>query len=123
MTDRTASEGPTDGTVTISQDDELRLNAGIYQSYFTAAEHVRLGTHPDLDLIFVQPIHTDTGNSINEIPANAYKIDDTSYTGEVSCRRFLQHHNYHHTSTTQYAAEWWPNPEILCVDLTDPVDN
>ncbi|AAG18672.1 hypothetical protein VNG_0032H [Halobacterium salinarum NRC-1] len=122
MVNQTATEEPTTGTVTISQDDELRVNADIYQSQFTATEYVRLGTHQDLDLIFVRPVDINAEDPLNEITEYAYKIDDTGYTGEVSCRRFLQQHNYHHTTTTQYTAEWWPNTDALCVDLTDPVE-
>lgn len=90
MVNQTATEEPTTGTVTISQDDELRVNADIYQSQFTATEYVRLGTHQDLDLIFVRPVDINAEDPLNEITEYAYKIDDTGYTGEVSCRRFLQ---------------------------------
>lgn len=70
----------------------------------------------------MRPVDINAEDPLNEITEYAYKIDDTGYTGEVSCRRFLQQHNYHHTTTTQYTAEWWPNTDALCVDLTDPVE-
>ncbi len=69
---------------------------------FSTVDYVRLGTHRDLDLIFVRPIDTPAENLSGEITDRAYKIDDTVYTGEVSCRRFLQQHKYHHTTTTRY---------------------
>jgi hypothetical protein len=122
MIEQSPSGAPTAETVTISQDDELRLNSGVYQPHFTTADYVRLGTHRDLDLIFVRPIDTPAENLSGEITDRAYKIDDTGYTGEVSCRRFLQQHKYHHTTTTRYVAEWWPDAAVLCVDLTDPVE-
>ncbi|AXG09685.1 hypothetical protein DU484_07310 [Haloplanus rubicundus] len=120
MTDQTAPNSSAGKTVTVSQDDELRLNAGVYQPHFTNTEYARLGTHPNLDLIFVRPVTVETGDPPKEVTEFAYKIDDTRYTGEITCRRFLQQHNYHHTTTTRYVAEWWPEPAVLCIDLTDP---
>jgi hypothetical protein len=120
MADHTTPDGSAGETVAISQDDELRLNADIYDPHFSNTEYVRLGTHPTVDLIFVRPVAVDTADPSEADIASAYKIDHTSYTGEVTCRRFLQHHNYHHTATTRYVAEWWPDQGVLCVDLTDP---
>lgn len=115
------TDASTQGTVTISQDDEIRLNNDVYRSYFVDCKHVRLGIHPDFDLIFIQPVVNNDDGSV-KVRDTAYKIDHTSYTGEVSCRTFLQRHNYHHTRTTQYIAEWWADHGMLCVDLTAPVD-
>ncbi len=117
-------QGPTaaspHATVTISQDDELRLNTDVYRPYFADYTYVSLGTHTELNLIFVRPV-TDTNHTTEEIEDSAYKIDHTEYTGEVNCRTFLQRHNYHHMTTTRYIAEWWPDHDCLCVDLTAPV--
>ncbi|OYR90106.1 hypothetical protein DJ71_03750 [Halorubrum sp. E3] len=109
-----------DGTVSISQDDEIRLNAAVYQSYFATTEYVRLGT-PSADLIAVQPLTDATTPQSAAGTESAYKIDHTGYTGEITCRMFLQRHNYHHTETRSYVAEWWPEKNFLCIDLTDSV--
>jgi len=121
MSDQQYSTGSAEKVVTISQDDELRLNATVYQSHFTDTAYVRLGTHQDLDLIIVRPLDGSAESLPESVLKNSYKIDHRGYTGEVTCRRFLQQHNYHHTTTTKYVAEWWDDEAILCVDLTDPV--
>lgn len=121
MSDQTTSDESAEKTVVISHDDELRLNANVYQSHFTEADYVQLGTHPDCDLIFVRPINRPAKCLDEKVTDVSYKIDDTGYTGEISCRLFLQQHNYNHTSKAEYVAEWWPEEGLLCVDLTDPV--
>jgi len=121
MSDQTSSSESAEKTVVISHDDELRLNANVYQAHFTAADYVQLGTHPSWDLIFVQPINCPAESLHEKVTDVSYKIDDTGYTGEISCRLFLQQHNYNHTSRMEYVAEWWPEQGLLCVDLTDPV--
>lgn len=121
MTRHNPTDGPPYATVTISQDDEIRLNTELYRPYFEDYTYVCLGTHSDLDLIFVRPV-ADTNDATQEIENIAYKIDHTRYTGEVNCRTFLQRHNYHHMTTTQYIAKWCPDYDCLCVDLTDPAE-
>jgi hypothetical protein len=121
MSDQTSSSESAEKIVVISHDDELRLNAAVYQAHFTAADYVRLGTHPDWDLIFVRPINQSAESLPERVTDVSYKFDDTGYTGEISCRLFLRHHNYNHTSKMKYVAEWWPEQRLLCVDLTDPV--
>jgi len=121
MIDHQYSSGSPEKVVTVSQDDELRLNATVYQSHFTDTAYVRLGTHQDLDLITVRRVDGSAESLPESVLKKSYKIDHRGYTGEVTCRRFLQQHNYHHTTTTKYAAEWWDDEAILCVDLTDPV--
>jgi len=121
MSDQTSSSESAEKTVVISHDDELRLNANVYQAHFTESDYVQLGTHPDWDLIFVRPINRPAESLDEKVTDVAYKIDDTGYTGEISCRLFLQQHNYNHTSRMVYVAEWLPEESLLCVDLTDPV--
>ena len=48
MTDQHYSNESTEKVVTVSQDDELRLNSTVYQSHFADIEYVRLGTHHEL---------------------------------------------------------------------------
>ena len=62
MSDQTCSDKSAEKTVTVSHDDELRLNAAVYQSHFREADYVRLGTHPDWDLIFVRRINQPAEN-------------------------------------------------------------
>lgn len=121
MTDQHYSNESTEKVVTVSQDDELRLNSTVYQSHFADIEYVRLGTHHELDLITVRPIDESAESLPDAVAEIAYKIDDRRYTGEISCQGFLHQHNYHHETTTKYATEWWPDNAILCVDLPDPV--
>lgn len=123
MTNQSNSSDLDIKTVGISHDNEIRLNAKAYQPHFKNVERVRIGTHPEWDLIFVQP--AAGGHTLHSLvhSDSTYSIDSGSkdYTGELSCKGFLQRHNYHHTATTWYVAEWWPEYELLCVDLTDPV--
>lgn len=116
MTEDNCDSTATTGTVTISHDNELRVNAALYHPHFADYDCVRLGRHPSYDLIFIRPID-DPPDGIAD---TLYKIDDTRYTGEISCQTFLQKHDYHHETTTQYFAEWWNKYSVLCVDLTDP---
>ena len=115
-----ATDTPTHDTATISQDDEIRINTAVYQPHFADSEYVRLGVHPTFDLIFIRPVAV---GDFTEAPSDvAYKLDHTPYTCEISCRAFLQRHNYHHDTTTQYVATWWPTQDVLCVDLTDTAE-
>lgn len=93
--------------------ERLRLLSSVYGEYFQDDAFVRLGTHYELPLIYIQPV-ASTGD-------RTYMISDRRYDAFISCQGFLCANNYHHTESQQYRAQWVDAVEALVVDLSDPV--
>ena len=93
--------------------ERIFLLSDVYQAYFAQAEAVRLGTHTEHPLIYIQPTTAEC--------EFAYKISYQSVGGRINCRSFLRQHNYHHKRTQRYQAAWSEEVGSLVVDLSVPV--
>jgi len=94
--------------------DRIQLLSVVYKEYFRDYDKVRLGVHQSLPLIYIQPV-ADYSSQMT------YSISHRRYRGVVSCKTFLQHHNYHHTEFQRYRAHWVAAVDAVVVDLSDPV--
>ena len=93
--------------------ERMFLLSDVYQTYFEQAEAVRLGTHTEHPLIYIQPT--------TEACESTYKISYQSVGGRINCRSFLRQHNYHHKRTQRYQAAWSEEVDSLIVDLSVPI--
>lgn len=90
------------------------LHTEVYKAYFRGHEVVRLGTHQSLPLIYLKPVGASSSQG-------TFSIVHRQYDGIIACQNFLRAHNYHHTDSQQYRAQWFDEVDSLVVDLSDPV--
>ena len=108
-----ATNRPAEYTVSV-ESARIRLSSGVWQTHFVAHDHVRVGTHGSLPLIYIQPTAETSGQW-------TYRLSPRRYDGYINCQDFLQVNNYHHTESTSYRAHWVEELSALVVDLSDPV--
>ena len=97
------------------ESERIFLLSAAYQAHFTQTSWVRLGTHTEHPLIYIQPVET--------ADEDTYELSYQSSGRRINCRSFLRQHNYHHSQTQRYQATWVNTVESLVVDLSVPLSD
>jgi hypothetical protein len=97
------------------ESERIFLLSEAHQAHFTDTSWVRLGTHTEHPLIYIQPVETQAEET--------YELSYQSSGRRINCRSFLRQHNYHHTQTQRYQAEWSDAVGSLIIDLSVPVSD
>jgi hypothetical protein len=94
----------------------IGINSNSMGKYFSDVDHVELAYDKANRRVGCRLMENETPNSYS-----LRKGDKEGHGGQVTCRAFLVEYGLVPDKTTQYAARWDDEHDLVVIDLDDPV--